>query len=409
MKFCELTEEEFRQFSSTHELRSYLQTPEMAMAKKEDGWGYYYVGVKKDDKILCATLLLEYTGKWFKTFNSPRGYLIDFKDTELLSFFTQELKKFIKKKKGMVLNIEPKILYKQRDMNGEFVEGGFDNSYVYDNLLELGYKHNGFYLELDSRKQVRWAYIIDLENKTEDEVFKDFKANTRNIIRKAIKYGITTRELEFDELANFKSLVDSSGELKNFKGASLKYYQKMYKIFKPLNQIKFLVAELDLNKYATCLNTELEEYRQKISKLGCNSDSKKQEYKTQMEILNRRLEDLDKKRKNADKVILAGGMFINYGTEIVYVFSGTSSEFRNFQAQYLVQWNMIKFAVNNGYKIYNFYGISGDFSKENKRHGLYEFKKSFGGNVIEYIGDFDLIISPIKYFLRNLFKKIGGR
>ena len=29
-------------------------------------------------------------------------------------------------------------------------------------------------------------------------------------------------------------------------------------------------------------------------------------------------------------------------------------------------------------------------------YGVYEFKKGFGGRVVEYIGEFDLIISPFK-------------
>lgn len=406
MVFCELSEKEFRDFASTHELRSYLQTPEMAESKKKDGWNYYYVGVKKNNKILCATLLLEYKGRFYKTFTSPRGYLIDFRDKELLTFFTKKIKKFIKKKNGAFLNIEPKILYKQRDMNGQIVENGFDNSDIYNILIDLGYKHNGFYLDLDSRKQVRWAYVIDLEGKTEEEIFNDFKPNTRNIIRKAIKYGITTRELEYDELDIFKELVTSSGELKNFKSAPLSYYQKMYNLFHPLKQIKFLVAEIHIPTYIDVLNDEVKDYQKKIANLKDNADSKRKEYETQISNLNKKIEETKEKfSEDAEKMILAGGMFINYGTEIVYVFSGTSSYYRNFQAQYLVQWDMIKFAINNNYKVYNFYGISGNFSKDDKRHGLYEFKKSFGGNVIEYIGDFDLVVDPIKYYLKKIFKK----
>ena len=147
MKFCELTEEEFRKFSSTHELCSFFQTPEMARSKKEDGCNYYYVGIKNDNEILCATLLLEYKGTLFKTFSAPRGYLIDFTNQELLKKFTDEIKKFIKKKGGTLLNIEPKILYKERDMNGQLVDGGFDNSEIYNNLINLGYKHSGFYFK----------------------------------------------------------------------------------------------------------------------------------------------------------------------------------------------------------------------------------------------------------------------
>lgn len=410
MEFTEISEEEFGKFASTHELRSYLQTPEMAHSKQQDGWGYYYVGIKKNNKLICATLLLEYQGKFYKTFTSPRGYLIDFRDKELLQFFTKEIKKFIKKKKGAFLNIEPKILYKQRDMNGEIVENGFDNSDIYDNLINLGYKHNGFYLDLDPRKQVRWAYVIDLEGKTEDELFKDFKPNTRNIIRKAMKYGITTRELEYEELAIFKDLVTSSGELKNFKSAPLSYYQKMYNLFHPLQQIKFLVAEIHIPTYISVLNDEIQDYQSKMANLKDNAESKRKEYETQINNLSKKIEEAKEKfSQDKEKMILAGGMFINYGTEIVYVFSGTSSYYRNFQAQYLVQWDMIRFAVKNNYKVYNFYGISGNFSKEDKRHGLYEFKKSFGGHVIEYIGDFDLVVDPIKYKLRQVLKKLGRR
>ena len=59
-------------------------------------------------------------------------------------------------------------------------------------------------------------------------------------------------------------------------------------------------------------------------------------------------------------------------------------------------------AVENNYNRYNFYGITGDFRKENPLYGLYLFKKSFGGHVVELIGEYDLVVSKFWYTAYNL-------
>ena len=73
-----------------------------------------------------------------------------------------------------------------------------------------------------------------------------------------------------------------------------------------------------------------------------------------------------------------------------------------FQSAYTVHFAGVKMAVENNYKKYNFYGITGDFRKENPLYGLFLFKKSFGGHVSELIGEFDLIISPFWYNTYNI-------
>lgn len=410
MNICELTENEFRKFSSAHELRSFLQSPEMAEAKKEDGCDCYYVGVKQNNKIICATLLFEYKGRFFKTFTSPRGYLIDYRNVELLRFFTKEIKKFIKQKGGIYLNIEPNVLYKERDINGEIVKDGFDNSDIYNNLIKLGYRHNGFYLEMDAGKQCRWEFVLNLKNKSKDELFSNFKANARNIIRKNIKYGVAVRELDYNELNKFYDVVESSGSRKNFHSRTLEYYQKMYNIFHDKGEVKYLVTELDIDKYISELSKEMKDLEQKMSLVNKNGNNpaKQKELNHQITVLKDRIntsKEWQKKYKN--KPITSGAMFMFYGKEVVYLFSGTSSEFITMKTQFLLQWHIIQYAVENGYEIYNFGGITGDLKPSNSQYGVYEFKKNFGGNVIEYIGDFDLIASPFKCFLRKIMKKIG--
>ena len=47
----------------------------------------------------------------------------------------------MKKKKGLYLVVDPNVLYKERDIDGELVENGFDHSYVVDNMIASGYEH----------------------------------------------------------------------------------------------------------------------------------------------------------------------------------------------------------------------------------------------------------------------------
>ena len=97
--------------------------------------------------------------------------------------------------------------------------------------------------------------------------------------------------------------------------------------------------------------------------------------------------------------------FITYGEEVIYAFSGNIDKYMYFNAQYLIQWEMIKYAIKNKFKKYNFYGISGIFDRSDSNYGVYEFKKGFNGVVEEYIGEFVLPISNY-YYINKLIKKI---
>jgi alanine adding enzyme len=49
-------------------------------------------------------------------------------------------------------------------------------------------------------------------------------------------------------------------------------------------------------------------------------------------------------------------------------------------------------ALNNGYSRYNFYGTFGIQGQDETGHGGYEFKKGFGGEVVQLVGDF---VAPV--------------
>lgn len=409
MIFKELSPEQFSTFSKSHPLRSFLQTTNMANLQQAKGNRVYYLGVINNDMIIAATLIVGLKSRFGYYYTAIRGYLLDFEDTALLTFFTQSVTDFLKNKQGYLLNIDPEIQYQLRDINGDIVLGGFNNQALVDKLVSMGYHHNGFYTELDLSKQVRWAFVLDYQNQTEHSLFQNFKATTRNLIRKAIKYHVTVEEVAYDKLDEFKAIVDSTGVRKHFDGRPLNYYQSMYKHFHKDGYIKFLVAKVDLDKLSTTLIDEKIQLQDKLNKLSDHPSSagKRKEYEEALKGTLKRLDECDHfKQKHGPLLTLAGGMFMTYGDETVYLYSGSYDEFMMFNGQYLIQWEIIKYGLHNGFKRHNFYGISGDFSKQNKRWGVYEFKRGFDGRVVEYIGDFDYILKPFNYKVSQFIKKL---
>ena len=366
MNLVTLTKKEFKKFADKHEQITFHQTEEWANLKKNNGWDAHYVGLKDNNKIVAAALLLAKTVPFVKKkmFYSPRGFLIDYKDYDLIKTFTEEIKKYAKDNGAIFIKIDPYLEYVEHDNNGDIVENGFNNKDAVENLKKLGYKHYGFNLMQDTL-QPRWMHVIETKNKSLDDVMKDMESKTRQILRKNEKCGITTREISRDELPLFKDIMQHTSDRREFVDRPLSYYESMWDALHDSGILKILLAEIDFNEYKK--NTE---------------------------------EEL--KQEHGEKTLLGGILFLVYGNEVLSLYGGSTAKLMQFQSAYTVHFAGVKMAVENNYDKYNFYGITGDFRKENPLYGLFLFKKSFGGHVSELIGEFDLIISPFWYNTYNI-------
>ena len=107
---------------------------------------------------------------------------------------------------------------------------------------------------------------------------------------------------------------------------------------------------------------------------------------------------------------IAGTLAIHYGDKVWYLYGASSNEHRNLMPNYLLQWCMIQWAVETGCRVYDFRGVSGDISEDNPLYGLYRFKKGFGGDFTEFVGEMDLVLNkPIYHFVEkgtSLFKDL---
>ncbi len=406
-KLVELNDEEFNEYAINHPLNNFFQSIYMKELLLKENKEVYLLGLKDDsNNIICATLITNSSSfMGYKTYEALKGFLIDYTNEELVKYFTLKLKEFIKNKKGYRLIIDPYIPYVERDIDGKEVENGIDNRYVDKYLKKMGYK------SLKNNAQVKWTFVLDT-NKNIDELLGDMKPNTRNCINKTLnKFKLIVEEIPYEKLDVFKKITQDTCDRRHFQDRSLSYYQNMFKIFG--DKLKTLVCKLDLNLYMNELKSERKELERKIDELSDSNSNlkKKEQFKKDILNINDRISyAIELKDKHGDELILSGAMFVLYGSEIVYLFSGSYDEYMKYNAQYLIQWEIIKYAVKNKYDRYNFYGIEGNFDKENNdTYGIYKFKRGFDGNVVEFIGEFDLIVSKFYYNLYNIaFKTYRG-
>lgn len=406
MQFIEITKERYHKFWENHPLKTFLSAPEIGDLRKSRGWDVYYVGVEDNKKLVAAAMIVSHKRHFGKyEFYSPRGVLVDYENEDLLHYFLDEIKKFVKKHHGYIFRMDPYVIYKERDIDGNIVEGGVDHSKVVSDLLKFGFKK----VSIPNMEQVGWMFSLPLEGKTKEQILKEMKAGTRNKIRKTEKFGITVKELSYDELDRFQNIMVETGERKNFSVRSVDYFQKMYQLFHDKGEVKYYVTELDLVQYLKKLHDEKKELEDKLSSLSDAkyNDGQKKNLENEIVSFDKRIQDAEdiRKEKGTDVITLSGSMFMIIQPEIIYLSSGNYEEFLKFNSQYLLQWMMIQYGIEHGFKKHNFYGIPANINEHPKDYGIYEFKRGFNGIVEELIGEFELPITW-HYYLMKLIHKI---
>ena len=412
MKLIELEKEEFIEFSKNYPYSLFFQSPYWIEIKKENNWQGKMVGIKENNKIVAATVLLF---KNIKGINknmvyAPRGFLLDYNNLDLLETFTNEIKSYLKDKNALFLKINPYVKYQERDINGEPIENTKNDKLV-TKLKELGFTHQGFYITMDDKKDLepRWLSVLNIEDKTTDEILKDMRATTRWSIRNSEKNCLRVIECKREDLNEFKALMKHTADRREFIDRPLSYYQNIYDVLSKDNLVKVLLVEINFKELLEKTEAEYKELQEKIEKMKDNPRKQNQlnELKNETKSFKKRINDLkEHKEKYGNTKIIAGGLYMLYGNQLVYLLGASYKEFMKYNSQYLLQWQMINYAKEYNYQTFNFYGIDGDFKKESKNYGLFDFKRGFGAEVVELIGEFDLVINKKLYIIYNLAFKI---
>ncbi len=101
----------------------------------------------------------------------------------------------------------------------------------------------------------------------------------------------------------------------------------------------------------------------------------------------------------AEGRLLAGAIVFRVGRLAWYLYGASANQGRELMPAYAVQWEAIRRAVDAGCTVYDFRGVSGDLSEDNPLYGLYRFKKGFGAELVEFVGEWDRPVRPLAYLM----------
>ena len=239
---------------------------------------------------------------------------------------------------------------------------------------------------------------MPLKGKTYEEIEKGFRKEAKRRANKKDVFAINVRELNEDEIPVFKDLMDRTSKRKGFIDRPLGYYKQMYETLHP-EILRYMVAEIDVNKCRENINNEIEKLNARIEKLMLhekNNEGRIKEENITLSANKSLLEQLDVCEKEHGKIVpLSVVCLLSSGKELIMLLAGNDEEYlQHFNTSNIIVAECIKMAINEGYDYYNFYGITGNFDPNNESYGLYTYKKQYGGEVLELIGQFEYTIRP---------------
>ena len=214
-------------------------------------------------------------------------------------------------------------------------------------VTSLGYKIKDDAKNFREEIQPRYVFRLDIKDKTEDEIFSGFHSKTRYNVRLAIKKGVEVKEGTREDLKEFHKIMVETGARDGFIIRPLSYFEKMYDELAP-NHMKLLMA-----------------YH--------------------------------------DGKAISGVIPIFYGNKTWYLYGASSNEYRNVMPNYLLYWEMIKISIARGDDMFDLRGVPGVADNSN---GLYRFKKGFGAEYTEFIGELYIPFKPLTYKLYKIAEKI---
>ena len=389
MKFLtDINNEKYTEFIKSHKHGNMMQAIEWSAIKNT--WGAVRVAVSDDkDNIIAAAQVLTRKGLWYV----PRGPILDYNNKELLGFFLTNLKKFAKTKQAKLVKLDIPIAVKDEKLaNFKDVDVDRSNDELIKTFKSYGYNHKGFSLDMSSTIQPRFNTVTKLEQPVPDLFSKD----TRRLIRDADKKFVEVRRCGKESLDDFLFALACTEKRKNISLRGREYFENLLDTFgdNALLYISYINVEKALKE---CHNRK-ENLEKEIEELGEKSPKKKRTLEEQVAGTDKLIalfNGLEIEDKSKDQVISAA-ITIAYGNHAEIIYAGMNEDFAKLPAQYKVFSDTMKKAQEMGISEVSMGGIEGSLNDS-----LLGFKSKFSPNIVEYYGEFDLVISHVFNLMYN--------
>lgn len=382
MEFIENIEEnEYTTFVMNHPMSHFLKSYEWGQVSKYRGLIPHYVGMKEDGNLIATALLLEKKlPLGYSYYYIPRGYTIDYTNFKVLKLFTEKIKEYASHHKAIFFRIDPDIKLHTIDKEAKPIDDGNNNYELVDNLKKIGFHRKKLNLYFENM-QPRFTFRLDV-TKEMDLIHKNYSKSVIRWIKVADKYGVEVKEAKKGEIQEFIRLMKITEKRQGFFSHDYDFYPKLYDTFSKIDAVSLLLASVNVNHILEVLNKEID-----------NCDDVKRREKLQLQR-----EHYMKLNRNHHEVYVSGYINIHYGNKSWYLYGANDLDYKDTYANYKLFDFQITLAHNLGKEIFDEFGTIGDPHSTKSVAGLHEFKKKFGAEYTEFIGEFTYIVNPVLYF-----------
>lgn len=381
-------------------------TQDYRWAEVKNNWGNTICGLYEDNKLVAASLLLiKKFPLGIKMVYSPKGFLLDYSNSDVLKHFTKGVKEYAKKIRAFVVKIDPLIAIKEESM--DYIEGkikednipvNYSNGYnvAIKNLESMGYIHQGLRKELNAYIQPRFNMAINLIDKnnkqlTEEQLLNNFRRNAKRYHgefqeKRGVSF-ICSHNTEY--IDDFCRIISSTEKRQGIALRDKSYFERIMNSFK--EDAYMFLAEVNIDEFLKYINDEI----------ASESDAdKKSKLESQKE------DALRIKEQYGNKVRIAATLAITPPNKkgikkIEYLYAGTDANlFPYFNSNASVHiYSFIKF-LHMGYDYADLEGVDGSLNDH-----LSQTKIKYNPVLFEFIGEYDLCINKFYYFMFTKFNK----
>jgi peptidoglycan pentaglycine glycine transferase (the first glycine) len=287
----------------------------------------------------------------------PKGPVLDWADPSCYELFFAGLHAFLRSQRAAFLRVEPDLPSKicpSRPEQGQVLApvsssadealepllGGL-SSMRQGNAVARHLHTLGFHPAQDSIQQLR-TIVVDL---TPDEAIirQRQKPKWRYNANLAARKGVTVRQASSrSDLERWYEVFALTRKRDGFESRSLAYFQQLVDLLSQAGQGALFLAE----------------------------------YEGQL---------------------LAGILVTRVGRRGIYLYGASGNEGRHLMPNHLLQWEAMRWAKAQGATLYDLWGIAETDDPADPLAGVTQFKRGWGGQVVEYLGGFDYVYAPAAY------------
>jgi peptidoglycan pentaglycine glycine transferase (the first glycine) len=323
---------------------SFLQTSEWAEIKRQNGWASQQKKWKTDEGVVfgAASILNRQLSKLpICVAYVPRGPLVDWGDSGQYQQVLSELIAYSRSLNAIYLKIDPDLTVGKGIPQSESDQPDQTGLSIEKYLQNSGW--------IFSQDQIQFRNTVEIDIKPPEEtILANMHQKTRYNIRLAERKGVEVTVADKFDWPSIYRLYAETAVRDGFVVRSWEYYERLW-------------GKLLQGGMGTCLKAEI------------------------------------------DHRLIAAIWVIGFGRKAHYLYGMSSTQYRDYMPNHLLQWRGIQLAKRQGRDVYDMWGAPTEFSTEDALSGVFRFKQGFGGEVIRTLGAWDYPIMPNLYRLYTKF------